>query len=75
MATDKNLDRTYRVKMGIDTGKHPPVKNKYRIPLTRPSMDAKAIETLHRNIETFIIVLTQKNNGTKCFCVDYRCLN
>ena len=81
---DKDLGRTDTVKMRIDTGDHPPIKKRpYRIPLKQRKivdqaidemLEAKVIER-SRSAWGFPVILVEKKDGTKRFCIDFRALN
>ena len=83
-ATDMQLGRTDAIAMKIDTGDHPPIRQKpYRTPLTQRAVVDKAIEDMlqakvirpSNSSWSFPILLVPKKNGEKRFCVDYRKLN
>lgn len=81
---DSELGQTDIIKMKIDTGNHDPVKLKpYRTPMHKREIVDKAIdEMLGANIISrshspwsFPIVVVDKKDGSKRFCVDFRALN
>lgn len=81
---DSELTHTSTVKMQIDTGDHPPIKLKpYRTPLNnRKIIDDTIDEMLEANIIrrsrsewAFPVVIVDKKDGSKRFCVDFRKLN
>ena len=81
---DLHLTSTDTVTMTIDTGNHAPVKQRpYCTPLTKRAIVDKAIDEM---LEAKIIrpsnspwaspiVIVDKKDGTKRFCVDFRQLN
>jgi hypothetical protein len=82
--TDADLGHTDTIKMKIDTGNHSPIKMKpYRTPLNKRKIVDNAIdEMLSANIVrrskspwSFPIVVVDKKDGSKRFCVDFRQLN
>ncbi|CAG2190359.1 unnamed protein product [Mytilus edulis] len=82
--SDKDLGGTDTVKMFIDTGNHHPIKLKpYRTPIhKRPIVDKAIDEMLEANIIrrsrspwSFPIVVVDKKDGSKRFCIDFRLLN
>ena len=82
--TDAELGHTNTVKMKIDTGDKSPIKMKpYRTPLNKRELVDKAInEMMDANIIrrskspwSFPIVVVDKKDGSKRFCVDFRQLN
>lgn len=81
---DKDLGRTNTVEMRIDTGTHEPIRKcPYRTPLKQRKEVELALEEMMRAgiIErsnspwSFPIVLVEKKDGSKRFCVDFRALN
>jgi len=81
---DKDLGRTDTVKMKIDTGEHKPIKKQpYRTPLRQRKLVDKAINEMleagiverSRSPWGSPIVLVEKRDGSKRFCVDFRALN
>jgi hypothetical protein len=83
-ATDAELDHTDTVKMRIDTGDHPPIKLKpYRTPLNKRETVDKAVDDMleagiisrSRSPWSFPVVIVDKKDGSKRFCVDFRQLN
>ncbi len=82
--TDEDLTQTSTVEMKIDTGDCPPIKMRpYRTPLNkRKFVDTAVDDMLSANIIrpsssawSFPIVIVDKKDGTKRFCVDFRRLN
>ena len=82
--TDAELGHTDTVKMKLDTGEHPPIKMKpYRTPLNkRAVIDNDVDEMLEAGIIlrsrspwSFPVVVVDKKDGSKRFCVDFRQLN
>ena len=83
-ASDANLGHTETVKMKIDTGDHPPIKLRpYRTPLNNRKiidkvvdemMDAKIISRSKSPL-CFPVVIVDKKDGKKRFCVDFWKLN
>ncbi|MCG8033371.1 MAG: DDE-type integrase/transposase/recombinase [Candidatus Thiodiazotropha taylori] len=81
---DSELSHTDTVKMKIDTGEHPPIKLRpYRTPLNNRKviddaidemLDAKIIER-SKSPWSFPVVIVDKKDGSKRFCVDFRALN
>lgn len=81
---DIELGRTNIVKMNIETGDHPPIKQRpYRIPFAQRSAVDKSIDEM---LEADIIrpscspwssplVIVTKKDGTARMCVDYRRMN
>ena len=83
-ANDADLGHTDTVKMKIDTGDHPPIKLRpYRTPLNnRKGVDKEIYEMLDSKIISrskspwsFPVVIVDKKDGSKRFCVDFRKLN
>ena len=81
---DSDLGHTNTVKMKIDTGSHPPIKNRpYRVPLTKRKVIDKAIEEMleakvierSKSPWSFPLVVVKKKDGTDRMCVDFRSLN
>ena len=81
---DSELRHTDTVKMKIDTGKNDPIKMRpYRTPLKNREVIDKAInEMLDANVIrrsrlpwSFPVVIVDKKDGSKRFCVDFRKLN
>lgn len=82
--TDLELGRTNKVKMAIDTGDHPPIKQRpYKIAFSqRPQVDKALDDMLEADIIrpsespwSSPLVIIPKKDGTKRMCVDYRKLN
>ncbi|MCG8049023.1 MAG: reverse transcriptase domain-containing protein, partial [Candidatus Thiodiazotropha endolucinida] len=81
---DSELSHTDTVKMKIDTGDHNPIKLRpYRTPLNNRKvidnaidemLDAKIIER-SKSPWSFPVVIVDKKDGSKRFCVDFRALN
>lgn len=81
---DSELSHTDTVKMKIETGDHPPIKlRQYRTPLNnRKIIDQAVDEMLEAKIIerskspwSFPVVIVDKKDGSKRFCVDFRALN
>ena len=81
---DTDLTPTKSIEMKIDTGDHEPIRLKpYRTPLTRKKIIDDAIDQMleAKIIEpssspwSFPIVIVDKKDGSKRFCVDFRRLN
>ena len=82
---EKNTDlgKTSTIKMGIDTGNHPPIKLRpYRTPAKCPIIDKAVNDMLAANIIhpsrstwCFHRVVIDKTDGTKRFYTDFRKLN
>jgi len=81
---DCDLGRTDLVKVKIDTGTHPPIKrNPYRLPFSQRKLVEDHIENMLKAgiIEpsqspwSSPIVIVDKKDGEKRFCVDLRALN
>lgn len=84
VSEDKFLGRTDTVEMRINTGEHKPIKKQpYRTPLRQRRLVDSAIDEMmeagvverSRSPWGFPIVLVQKKDGSKRFCVDFRALN
>ena len=83
-AKDSELGHTDTVKMKIDTGNNPPIKLRpYRTPIHNREVIDKAVdEMLEANVIrrskspwSFPVVIVDKKDGSKRFCVDFRKLN
>ena len=83
-AKDSELGHTDTVKMKIDTGDNPPIKLRpYRTPIHNREVIDKAVdEMLDANVIrrskspwSFPVVIVDKKDGSKRFCVDFRKLN
>ena len=81
---DLELGKMNIVKMSIDTGDHPPIKQRpYKIPFSqRPQVDKALDDMLEAGIIqpsqspwSSPLVIIPKKDGTKRMCVDYRKLN
>ena len=81
---DSELGHTSTVEMRIDTGMHPPIKNRpYRIPINKRQVVDKAIDEMldakiierSRSPWSFPLVVVDKKDGSKRMCVDFRSLN
>ena len=81
---DSDLGHTDTVTMRIDTGDHPPIKLRpYRTQLNiGPVIDNAIDEMMEAGIVSrskspyaFLVVIADKRDGTKRFCVDFRKLN
>ncbi|MCG7876478.1 MAG: DDE-type integrase/transposase/recombinase [Candidatus Thiodiazotropha taylori] len=81
---DSELGHTDTVKMKLDTGDHPPIKLRpYRAPIQNREVIEKAVdEMLDANVIrrskspwSFPVVIVDKKDGSKRFCVDFRKLN
>ena len=80
----KDLKQTDLVEMRIDVGNHRPIKMKpYRIAMHKLPIVDKAIDEMleagiirrSKSPWSFPIVIVDKKDGTKRFCVDFRQLN
>lgn len=80
-STDADLGHTSATQMKIDTGNHPPIKMKpYRTPLNKRKIEDKAIDDMldsnvirrSKSPWSFPIVVVDKKDGLKRFCVDFR---
>ena len=83
-AKDSDLGHTDTVKMKIDTGNQSPIKLRpYRTPIhIREVIDKAVDEMLDANVIrrskspwSFPVVIVDKKDGSKRFCVDFRKLN
>ena len=83
-ATDADLGHTDTVKMKIDIGDYPPIKLRpYRTPLNnRKNVDKAVDEMMEAKIISrskspwsFPVVIVDKKDGSRRFCVDFRRLN
>ena len=81
---DSELGHTNATKMKIDTSDHPPIKLRpYRAPLNNRRVIDEAIDEMlsAKVIErssspwSFPVVIVDKKDGSKRFCVDFRKLN
>ena len=81
---DSELSHTDTVKMKIDTGDHSPIKLRpYRTPLNNRKVIDQAIDemldaeiiTRSKSPWSFPVVIVDKKDGSKRFCVDFRALN
>ena len=82
--TDAKLAHTDTVKMRIDTGNHPPIKLKpYRTQINNRKIIDKAVDEMldakiisrSQSEWSFPVVIVDKKDGSKRFCVDFRKLN
>ena len=82
--SDLDLGKTSTVTMRIDTGNHPPIRSRpYRTPLQKRVAVDKAIDEMleagiirpSRSPWSFPVVMVDKKDKTKRFCVDFRRLN
>ena len=82
--TDADLGHTDTVKMKIDTGDYPPIKLRpYRTPLNNRKIVDKAVDEMmeakiisrSKSPWSFPVVIVDKKDGSKRFCVDFRRLN
>ena len=81
---DCELGKTHLVTCKIDTGDHPPIKqNPYRLPYSQRQLVEEHVQKM---LEAGVIepsqspwaspiVIVDKKDGSKRFCVDYRALN
>ena len=83
-AKDSQPGRTSVVQMKIDLNGHPPIKLKpYRVPLqNKPVIDKALDEMIEAGVIrkstsnfAFPVVIVDKKDGSKRFCVDFRQLN
>ena len=81
---DSELDHTDTVQMQIDTGNRNPIKMRpYRTPIKNREVVDKAIDEMldadvirrSRSPWSFPVVIVDKKDGSKRFCVDFRKLN
>ena len=81
---DSELGHTHTVKMKIDTGDHKPIKLRpYRTPIQNRKVIDKAVDEMldagvikkSRSPWSFPVVIVDKKDGSKRFCVDFRKLN
>ena len=81
---DCDLGRTHLVKAKIDTGDHPPIKQApYRLPFSQRQMVQEHIDAMlkagvispSQSPWASPIVIVDKKDGSKRFCVDLRALN
>ena len=81
---DSELGYTETVKMHIDTGNNEPIKMRpYRTPIKNREVIDKAINEMidadvirrSRSPWSFPVVIVDKKDGSKRFCVDFRRLN
>ena len=81
---DTELGQTNVVHMNIDTGSHPPIRQRpYRTPFAqRPLVEQHIASMIDANVIepstspwASPIVIVPKKDGSKRFCVDYRKLN
>ena len=82
--TDSQLSRTQSAEMSIDTGNNPPIRIKqYSASPSKRELINKAVDEMKsadairpsRSPWSFPVVIANKKDGTKRFCVDYRKLN
>ena len=78
------MGHTDTVKMQLDAGEHPPIKMKpYRTPLNKRAVIDNAVDEMleagiirkSRPPWSFPVVVVDKKDGSKRFCVDFRQLN
>lgn len=83
-STDADFGHTSAIQMKIDTGNHPPIQMKpYRTSLNIREIVDKAIDDMldfniirrSKSSWSFPIVVVDKKDGSKRFCVDFRQLN
>ena len=83
-SSDQSLTGTDTVTMKIETGDTAPIKLKpYKTPLTNREVIGQAVDEMLKNgiIQrsqspyAFPVVIVEKKNQTKRFCVDFRKLN
>ena len=83
-SVDSELGHTSTVTMKIDTGSNPPIKLRpYRTPIQSRQVIEKTIDEMmganivHRSksLWSFPVVIVDKKDGSKRFCVDFRKLN
>ena len=81
---DSELDHTDTVKMHIDVGNNHSIKMKsYRTPIKNREVIDKAVDEMldadvirrSRSPWSFPVVIVDKKDGSKRFCVDFRKLN
>ena len=81
---DSELGHTDTIKMQIDIGNNVPIKMKpYRTPIKNREVIDKAINEMldadvikrSRSLWSFPVVIVDKKDGSKRFCVDFRKLN
>ena len=82
--TDADLGHTDTVRMKIDTGSNLPIKMRpYRVQLNNRKVIDKAVDEMleakiisrSRSEWSFPVVIVDKKDGSKRFCVDFRKLN
>ena len=83
-STDTELGHTKTVQMKIDTGDCSPIKMRpYRAPLNKREVIDKTVDEMleagiisrSRSPWSFPVVIVDKKDGSKRFCVDFRKLN
>ena len=83
-AKDSELTFTDIVKFHIDTGDAPPMRLRpYRIPLKKQPLVHKAVDDMleagiirkSQSQYSFPVVIVDKKDGSKRFCIDFRALN
>ena len=81
---DSELGHTDTVKMHIDVGVDRPIKMRpYRTPIKNREVIDKAIDEMldadaikrFRSPRSFPVIIVDKKNGSKRFCIDFRKLN